>query len=182
MFIENFLVKIIMTKYHVYIYNSKKGVAYYVGKGKRYRFSAAYAHAERGIPLPKRENIQVFYFDTESDAFAYEKELIAFFGRRCDGGTLMNKAIGGTIGARGYSWTAEQKQARSGAGNPMYGKFNELHHNAKTFKATCPDGRTVEGTGLRQFALDEGLNYISACAVARGQRNHTGGYKITYVS
>ena len=43
----------------------------------------------------------MFYFANEWQAFECERELIAFWGRECDGGCLQNKSIGGGNGPIG---------------------------------------------------------------------------------
>ena len=79
-----------MNNYYTYIYFDADWVPYYVGKGRHNR-----KRATRQLKVPPNERIQVFYFDEEWKAFECEIELISFFGRIVDGGTLQNIATGG---------------------------------------------------------------------------------------
>ena len=90
--------------YYVYIYYSEEWVPYYVGKGVGRR-----CFERREIPIPDKEHIHRFNFFTEQEAFDTEIQLIAHFGRVCDGGTLMNKTIGGP-GKAGFATSEETRR------------------------------------------------------------------------
>lgn len=79
-----------MNNYYTYIYFDADWVPYYVGKGRHNR-----KRVRRQIEVPPNDRIQVFYFDEEWKAFECEIELISFFGRTIDDGTLQNVATGG---------------------------------------------------------------------------------------
>ena len=86
-----------MNKYICYIYYDESWEPYYVGKGSE--FNRIYT--THGVPKAGKNKTQVFYFNNEWEAFECERDLIAFWGRECDGGCLKNKSIGGGNGPIG---------------------------------------------------------------------------------
>jgi hypothetical protein len=77
----------------VYIYRDENKIPYYVGKGDRYR---PYSSHSRNCPMPSdMRQVRVKYFKSEDEALELEALLIAKWGRRSDGGLLMNKSLGG---------------------------------------------------------------------------------------
>ena len=84
-------------KYICYVYYDEDWKPYYVGKGAE--FTRIYTG--HGVSIAGKEHTQVFYFANEWEAFECERELIAFWGRECDGGCLQNKSIGGGNGPIG---------------------------------------------------------------------------------
>lgn len=72
-------------------------------------------------------SVEYLYEDiSKEDACKIEMQLIAKYGRFCDGGILVNSSVGGDLSALGCKQTDEQKKERSdrfkGNKNPMYGK------------------------------------------------------------
>ena len=98
-----------MNKYLCYIFFDENWSAYYVGKGSCERR----IRQRHDVIIPPAERVQVFYFANEWEAFECERELIAFWGRECDGGCLQNKSTGGTIGPLGFSHSKETKERLS---------------------------------------------------------------------
>jgi len=86
-----------MNKYICYIYYNEDWEPYYVGKGSEFRR----IYTTHGVTKAGKNRTQVFYFANEWEAFECERELIAFWGRECDGGCLKNKSIGGSNGPIG---------------------------------------------------------------------------------
>ena len=86
-----------MNKYLCYIFFDENWSAYYVGKGSCERR----IRQRHDVIIPPAERVQVFYFANEWEAFECERELIAFWGRECDGGCLQNKSTGGGNGPIG---------------------------------------------------------------------------------
>ena len=97
-----------MNKYLCYIFFDENWSAYYVGKGSCERR----IRQRHDVIIPPAERVQVFYFAHEWEAFECERELIAFWGRECDGGCLQNKSIGGGVGPIGckFVFTEEHKR------------------------------------------------------------------------
>jgi hypothetical protein len=106
-------------------------IPFYVGKGKgkRYissghRFKAHKTHLKNLLSLGYSMNtISEIHKNglTEQDAFNLEIELIAKYGRKCDGtGTLLNMTKGGPGGSI-YGLSERWKKERVGTGNPSFG-------------------------------------------------------------
>jgi hypothetical protein len=93
-----------LTEYYVYMYLREDGTPYYVGKGKKNR---AYTTRKRVKP-PSKDMIVFPCTDlTEEDAFKYEKDLIAQYGRKDNNTGILRNLTDGGEGASGYIPTAE---------------------------------------------------------------------------
>jgi hypothetical protein len=98
-----------MRDYYCYVYYDENWVAYYVGKGCRNR-----KRVTRQLQIPPNERIQTFHFTNEWEAYECEIDLIHFWGRKQDGGSLENVALGGP-GAPGVIPSEETRAKRSKA-------------------------------------------------------------------
>lgn len=166
-------------EYYVYTYFYEDGTAYYVGKGSGRR-----CFNPHSVPVPNRNLIQRFYFNTEIESWDTEVQLISFYGRIIDGGTLLNKSIGGGNGPIGCKltrtpqWSHNHALAQTGEKNHRFGK---IPHNAKTYLITTPADDVYEVIGLQRFAREHGLNRRSLCSVANGKMKHHKGYTVKRV-
>jgi hypothetical protein len=89
-------------EYYVYMYLREDGTPYYVGKGKKNR---AYTTHKRVKP-PSNDRIVFPYTDlTEEDAFKYEKDLIAKYGRKDNNTGILRNLTDGGEGMSGYKGT-----------------------------------------------------------------------------
>jgi len=112
-----------MNKYLCYIFFDENWSAYYVGKGSEKRR----IRQRHDVIIPPAERVQVFYFANEWEAFECERELIAFWGRECDGGCLQNKSIGGGIGPIGCKLVFTEDHKRK-IGDAHRGKHQSNEH------------------------------------------------------
>lgn len=109
-----------MKTYYVYILSRPNGKPFYVGKGKGRRISHHEKEARTDCDCRKCRVIRkiwrnggevmrhiVFNTELEEEAFAYEAEMIALFGRK----SLTNLTDGGD-GVRGYAYSKEYCEAR----------------------------------------------------------------------
>lgn len=87
-----------MTIYYIYAYiNRSTGIPYYIGKGSGDRINKPHKH----ISVPKELQYRVILENnlTEIGAFALERRLIKWFGRKDNStGILLNRTEGGTGG------------------------------------------------------------------------------------
>ena len=150
-------------RYYVYVYYNELGVAYYVGKGQRYRW-----YEPRQIPVPDKERIQRFFFANEQESWDTEIQLISFFGRSCDGGTLLNKAAGGP-GPAGVKHSDEVRErmaiARRGTSKPIH--------------FISPEGKLHVVRNISEFAREQQLAPAALIHVAQGRRSNHKGYVVS---
>ena len=155
--------------YFVYVYNDDQGVPYYVGKGIRDRW-----RQRREIPIPAKEFIQIYYFSDEQEAWDTEIQLIGFFGRVQDGGTLFNKSTGGASGTQGVVFSKETIRKRADSCRAHF--QTHTHPRAHSYEITDPQGNVFVIRGIRKFSRENNLSHPAMCAVAKGKLPHHKGY------
>jgi hypothetical protein len=123
--------------FYVYIYTSKKGSIYYVGKGKGIRAWVQHRDLSKGcLVWTPKDNGQIKILAhnlTEDESYILEKKLILDFGRKDLGyGPLLNKTNGGD-GATGRAMTAknlevQRQNSRPGVPRPYASRPGELNY------------------------------------------------------
>lgn len=138
---------------------------------------------------------------SKEDACEIEKQLIAKYGRFCDGGILVNSSIGGDLKALGCKQTDEQRKERSdkykGNNNPMYGKkrhdlpiymteyeakrvasISEFNKRTKStpIVAIDPFGNEIMFSSQREAARILSLDQSRIWLVLHGKAKTTGNY------
>ena len=98
-------------RFYTYAYLREDRTPYYIGKGQRKRI---YQRGGKPCPIPKDKSRIIFLKQnlTEKEAFKHEIYMISIFGRKCDGGILLNKSMGGQ-GASGFVPSQETRQLMS---------------------------------------------------------------------
>jgi len=81
-------------RFYTYAYLREDRTPYYIGKGVRYRL---FEGSGKHCPVPKDKNRIIFLKQNliEEEAFKHETYMISVFGRKIDGGILLNKTFGG---------------------------------------------------------------------------------------
>lgn len=92
--------KLRVEMYYVYLYLREDRTPYYVGKGIGRRCYNPHIRGGGDICPDDKDRIKIIkYFDIEEDAYIFEEWLISVYGRKCDGGILINIHDGGKNGS-----------------------------------------------------------------------------------
>ena len=154
-----------MNDYYCYVYYDDDWNAYYVGKGCFYRKTD---RRKRTIPVADAEHTQVFRFNEEWEAFECERELIALWGRKVDGGCLMNVTLGGpgTLGVPNAANALIASQAAAVVNRVPVTLINTVTNEIRSFP------------GVRVAAKELGLNSGCISQVRIGNRQTHKGWKV----
>ena len=121
--------------YYVYLWLREDRTPYYVGKGKGYR---AYQKHIIGCPPPKDRVIIVKEFKDENESYFFEEWLIQVYGRKSDGGILLNTSIGGQKSSSKYKSESEYSKIRKNQ-NTKYKQSNKGKETQKKWNALNPE-------------------------------------------
>lgn len=170
-----------MSEFYAYLWLREDGTPYYAGKGKGNR---AFVRGSHHLRPPSRDRILIFQRNSEVDAWATEKELIANWGRKDQGtGCLRNFTDGGD-GVSGLQHTAISRKRMSEAkrGRPGHslsadhiaamaaGRIGKAHPHRKGYKMSVESReRIAKGhRGLKRS--DESKQKMRVAAIARESR------------
>jgi hypothetical protein len=104
-----------MNDYYVYFYVREDGSPYYVGIGKKNRAYTKHAHRSHNIDFKPKSNDRIIIVHQNilnEEAKRLEIGYIKQYGRKCDGGILINLTLGGD-GRNGDKPTEETKRKMS---------------------------------------------------------------------
>jgi hypothetical protein len=142
--------------FYVYAYLREDGSPYYIGKGTGRRAYQKNKKTHKFVNIPEKDRIVILLNNlTEELALEKEKELILKYGRKIDGGILVNVTEGGERGfacMKGKKHTEESKK-----------KMSEAHK-----------GRSVWNKGLvgAQTHSEETRQKLSE--IGKGNKSRTG--------
>ena len=102
--------------FYTYAYLRTDDTPYYIGKGTRYR--AWIRNPEDRVKAPKDKSriLILKEFEKEEDAFKHEIYMIAIYGRKSEGGILINICAGGEGTSAPKSEEHKRKIAESNTG------------------------------------------------------------------
>ncbi len=156
-----------MTIYYVYAYLRQDGSPYYIGKGSKHR--AWYKGSNDNI-RPPTDSSRVIIVEsnlTEIGAFAIERRLIKWYGRKDKGTGILRNMTDGGDGAIGVIRTKHHKQSISKAikgrqptwcYRPVKGPNGLIYKTSK--EAAASIGISAEGLRYKCLNNKDGWSFV----------------------
>lgn len=147
------------SNFYVYAYLRDDGSPYYIGKGTGRRAYQKNKKTHKFVNIPSKEKIVILLDNlTEEYALEKEKEFISIYGRKIDGGILINVTEGGEKGfacMKGKKHTEESKKkmSESHKGKTVWNKglVGAQTHSEETRKKLSETGKGNKSrTGQKQ--------------------------------
>lgn len=141
------------------------GEIFYVGKGCRARYKNTSHRNKLFDEFIKRFNCSsriIKYFDSEEDAFAYEKSRISELKEK---GLCVCNLDGGGQGGVNFVWTDEMRQYKSKY-NPMKA-YNQRKRMSQNNPMKNPDTAKTVGRTKKRAVIINGIGYDSLREAAR---------------
>ena len=151
--------------YFIYAYLRENGTPYYVGKGKGSRHKAS-GHKSHNVKVPEEHLIVIMERGlTEVGALALERFYIRWYGRKDNGGILINRTDGGD-GTSGWNHKDETKQKiasfQKGRKKPPRTKEHDLsvmlNHQKDWLITNHNTGESFVITNLVKFCKENNIN------------------------
>lgn len=179
-----------MDEFYVYYYLRDNGTPYYVGKGMGRRIDRLHT-----CPLPPPERrVKVKENMTEEESFELEKVLIRFWGRKLDGGILVNHTLGGEgmsgfkkpretiekqFKTRGLTLGMNKRKSNRVGGHPLNPKPGQLP--PKPIIMIFPTGEVKPFDSVKECMFLTGIKYSTIYQYLKGVRINVDGYIFKYV-
>jgi hypothetical protein len=133
-----------MNHFYVYAYFREDGSPYYIGKGQRVR--AYQPHRRRGISFTPKDRSRIRFFHeglSNDDAQMWEVFWIAKFGRKDEGGILINLTDGGEGAGRPHSVESKKKMSDYWSGRKRKPMSEETKEKIRQTNKGYGKGRTI---------------------------------------
>lgn len=128
--------------YYVYLYLREDRTPYYVGKGIGRRCYNPHIRGGGDICPDDKDRIKIIkYFDIEEDAYIFEEWLISVYGRKSDGGILINIKDGGIGGGSILPLDIEERKKYN---REYMREYNKKYYHANPERAKAWRDKRIE--------------------------------------